>query len=77
MKPNQERAELTLRALAALGVRTVVVAPGGRNSPLVAALQAASGFEVHWFFEERSAAFFALAGPVPCVKLQAGTRPRW
>jgi 2-succinyl-5-enolpyruvyl-6-hydroxy-3-cyclohexene-1-carboxylate synthase len=60
MKPNQERAELTLQALAAIGVRALVVAPGGRNSPLVAALQAASGFEVHWFFEERSAAFFAL-----------------
>ncbi|MFZ9931576.1 MAG: 2-succinyl-5-enolpyruvyl-6-hydroxy-3-cyclohexene-1-carboxylic-acid synthase [Chthoniobacterales bacterium] len=50
-----------LAVLRAAGVRTLVVCPGGRNAPLVAAADAARGsFEVLNFFEERSAAFFAL-----------------
>jgi 2-succinyl-5-enolpyruvyl-6-hydroxy-3-cyclohexene-1-carboxylate synthase len=62
-------AEETNRALAAevlailhgAGVRTVCLCPGGRNAPLVAALDAnRASFDVVTFFEERSAAFFAL-----------------
>lgn len=50
-----------LLALHAAGVRTICLCPGGRNAPLVLACDAAGGcFEVISFFEERSAAFFAL-----------------
>lgn len=43
------------------GVRTLVVCPGGRNAPLVLCADASrDAFEVFHFFEERSAAFFAL-----------------
>lgn len=50
----------TLHTLAYLGVREVCVAAGARNAPLVAALLASSGLKIWNFFEERSAAFFAL-----------------
>ena len=50
----------TLHTLAYLGVREVCVAAGARNAPLVSALLASSGIKVWNFFEERSAAFFAL-----------------
>ena len=62
-------AALTNRAIAAevlavlhgAGVRTICVCPGGRNAPLVLACDAArASFDVISFFEERSAAFFAL-----------------
>ena len=50
-----------LLALHAAGVRTICLCPGGRNAPLVLACDAArASFEVVSFFEERSAAFFAL-----------------
>lgn len=50
-----------LATLRAAGVRTICVCPGGRNAPLVLALETArEAFEVVSFFEERSAAFFAL-----------------
>ncbi len=47
----------------AFGVRTAVICPGGRNAPMVQALETARewGWEVLPFFEERSAGFFALA----------------
>ena len=50
----------TLHTLAYLGVREVCVAAGARNAPLVSALLASSGVKVWNFFEERSAAYFAL-----------------
>ncbi|MDB6003340.1 MAG: 2-succinyl-5-enolpyruvyl-6-hydroxy-3-cyclohexene-carboxylate synthase [Prosthecobacter sp.] len=50
----------TLHTLAYLGVREVCVAAGARNAPLVSALMASSGVKIWNFFEERSAAFFAL-----------------
>jgi 2-succinyl-5-enolpyruvyl-6-hydroxy-3-cyclohexene-1-carboxylate synthase len=50
----------TLSTLAHLGVREVCVAAGARNAPLVAALLSSSGVRIWNFFEERSAAFFAL-----------------
>ena len=50
-----------LAVLRGAGVRTLVVCPGGRNAPIVLAADASRGaFEVLNFFEERSAAFFAL-----------------
>lgn len=58
---NRLLAAEILSALHASGVRTLCVCPGGRNAPLVLAADAAAGsFEVVSFFEERSAAFFAL-----------------
>lgn len=50
----------TLHTLAYLGVREVCVAAGARNAPLISALLASSGLKIWNFFEERSAAFFAL-----------------
>lgn len=58
---NRELATEVLAVLRTSGVRTVCVCPGGRNAPLVTACEANRGsFEVVSFFEERSAAFFAL-----------------
>lgn len=50
----------TLSTLVYFGVREVCIAAGARNAPLVAALLASKGLKVWNFFEERSAAFFAL-----------------
>ncbi|WP_395748159.1 2-succinyl-5-enolpyruvyl-6-hydroxy-3-cyclohexene-1-carboxylic-acid synthase [Prosthecobacter sp.] len=50
----------TLHTLAYLGVREVCVAAGARNAPLVSCLLASSNVKIWNFFEERSAAFFAL-----------------
>lgn len=50
----------TLTALARLGVAEVCVAAGARNAPLITALIASDGIKLWSFFEERSAAFFAL-----------------
>jgi len=59
----------TLHTLAYLGVREVCVAAGARNAPLVSALLACSGVKIWNFFEERSAAFFALG------RIMADRRP--
>ncbi|WP_395736977.1 2-succinyl-5-enolpyruvyl-6-hydroxy-3-cyclohexene-1-carboxylic-acid synthase [Prosthecobacter sp.] len=50
----------TLHTLAYLGVREVCVAAGARNAPLVSSLLASTNVKIWNFFEERSAAFFAL-----------------
>lgn len=58
---NRALAANVLEALHAAGVRTLCICPGGRNAPLVLACDAArDSFEIVSFFEERSAAFFAL-----------------
>jgi 2-succinyl-5-enolpyruvyl-6-hydroxy-3-cyclohexene-1-carboxylate synthase len=59
----------TLQTLAHLGVREVCVAAGARNAPLVSALLASQGVKIWNFFEERSAAFFALG------RIMADRRP--
>ncbi len=41
-------------------VKSVVVCPGGRNAPFVEVLSKTSFFQTETFFEERSAAFYAL-----------------
>ena len=60
--PNQALALEVLDRLWQLGVRTICLCPGGRNAPIVEALEppGPGRFEVFDFFEERSAAFFAL-----------------
>jgi 2-succinyl-5-enolpyruvyl-6-hydroxy-3-cyclohexene-1-carboxylate synthase len=57
---NLARAARVVEALAATGVAEYCVCPGGRNSPLVVVLDAARGLRIHYGFEERSSAFFAL-----------------
>jgi len=61
VETNRLLAAEVFSALHAAGVRTVCLCPGGRNAPLVlAAAAAGDSFEVVSFYEERSAAFFAL-----------------
>ncbi|HSK09371.1 MAG TPA: 2-succinyl-5-enolpyruvyl-6-hydroxy-3-cyclohexene-1-carboxylic-acid synthase [Vicinamibacterales bacterium] len=62
MTGNQALALEVIEAAWRAGVRTFCLCPGGRNAPLVEALEPlrAGGAEVIDFFEERSAAFFAL-----------------
>lgn len=58
---NDTLAAEVLAVLRGAGVRTIVVCPGGRNAPLVLACHVSrEAFDVLTFFEERSAAFFAL-----------------
>ncbi len=49
-----------LTALARMGVSEICVAAGARNAPVIAALMESEGVKLWNFFEERSAAFFAL-----------------
>lgn len=60
--PSGLEASLHLLAtLHAQGVRDVVLCPGGRNAPMIQALEIASKkFNVMSFFDERAAGFFAL-----------------
>lgn len=69
LAPSPFAARVLVEALAAAGVRDVVVAPGSRSAPLVYALADAaregapaglSGVEVHVRLDERDAAFCAL-----------------
>ncbi len=57
---NIALAKKILSTIADRGVRELVLCSGARNSPLVQILEKASGFQIYNFFEERSAAFFAL-----------------
>lgn len=52
-----------LAALVERGLRTVILCPGGRNAPMLQALELVASpwkLEVHTFFDERAAGFFAL-----------------
>lgn len=51
---------LVLEKCLSLGVKNFVVCPGGRCASLVYSLQQLSGVHVHYWPEERSAAFFSL-----------------
>ncbi|MRG96049.1 2-succinyl-5-enolpyruvyl-6-hydroxy-3-cyclohexene-1-carboxylic-acid synthase [Polyangium spumosum] len=53
-------AETFTAALAAAGVRDVVVCPGSRSTPLALAADVTAGLCVHTAVDERAAAFFAL-----------------
>lgn len=52
--------QAALRLLAELGVREICVAAGARNAPVLTALLHSQNIRLWNFFEERSAAFFAL-----------------
>ena len=62
MNKNLELASDVLNALMAQGVREFCICPGARNAPLITLLSSAqkSGIKLYSFYEERSAAFFAL-----------------
>jgi len=72
---NQALAFAVVERLRAAGVRTFCVCPGGRNAPLVEVLDAlpSGAVTILSFFDERSAAFFALGrarrdvGPIAIV----------
>ena len=66
---NLRRAAAWLRALAEAGVAEVCACSGARSAPLLSLLEKCTGFLVHRFFEERSAAFFALG------RIRATRRP--
>jgi 2-succinyl-5-enolpyruvyl-6-hydroxy-3-cyclohexene-1-carboxylate synthase len=53
-------AELIAATLADAGVRTCVISPGSRSTPLVLALAADGRFELPTLIDERAAAFYAL-----------------
>ncbi|HEX4338145.1 MAG TPA: 2-succinyl-5-enolpyruvyl-6-hydroxy-3-cyclohexene-1-carboxylic-acid synthase [Polyangiaceae bacterium] len=55
-----EWARLLVVSLADAGLRELVVSPGSRSTPLVAAALASNRFRMHSVVDERSAAFFAL-----------------
>lgn len=57
---NAALARSALERLAAAGVREFCLCAGARNFPLVAQLEKTEGARLFHFFEERSAAFFAL-----------------
>src|SRR5690242_10613859 len=57
---NVRLARRVVEELYARGVREFCVCAGARNAPLVKVLGAASELKKYRFFEERSAAFFAL-----------------
>lgn len=57
---NIRLATEVLKACQENGVSEYCVCAGARNSPLVFLLSQAKGIRVYSFFEERSAAFFAL-----------------
>jgi 2-succinyl-5-enolpyruvyl-6-hydroxy-3-cyclohexene-1-carboxylate synthase len=53
-------AELVAATLADAGIRTCVVSPGSRSTPLIAALAADGRLDLPTIIDERAAAFFAL-----------------
>lgn len=66
---NIETAQAILKSCLEVGVRELVLCAGARNAPFVALLSEETPFKVYSFFEERSAAFFALG------RIQAEGRP--
>lgn len=75
---NSSLSVSVVKKLLEWGVREFCVCAGARNAPLVAQLESTSGIKVFSFFDERSAAFFAmgrirsLAAPVAVV-MTSGT----
>ena len=60
MNPNIKLANTFIHALAAAGLKNVVIAPGSRSTPLTLAFEAHPEIEVHVHLDERSAGFYAL-----------------
>jgi len=66
---NLALAQAVLNDAWKFGVREIILCAGARNAPFVKALSERSPFKIYSFFEERSAAFFALG------RMQASGRP--
>ncbi len=60
MNPNIQTAQIFVNALAASGLRHVVISPGSRSTPLTLVFDAHPKIEVLLHLDERSAGFFAL-----------------
>ncbi len=60
MIANLDLAKSVLDALKKLGVETICVCPGARNSPFIESLTTRIDFEKISFFDERAASFFAI-----------------
>ncbi len=75
---NVNLAKRCVEELLSFGVREYVICPGARNAPLAKVLGKARGLRCHYFFEERSASFFALGrikdtGEPVAVVMTSGT----
>ena len=57
---NISLAQFIVKELTALGVSSFCVCPGGRSAPFVEILSRSKGLNLFYFFDERSAGFFAL-----------------
>lgn len=57
---NKTLVQGVIKQLGQVGVKELCVCPGGRNAPFVAFLSDSGQFECFYWYEERSAAFFAL-----------------
>ena len=57
---NSILAQNVLGQLKLLSVADIIICPGGRNIPLVFQLEKEKSLHMYYWFEERSAAFFAL-----------------
>ena len=57
---NIQIAEKIIKELVNLGIHSFCLCPGGRLAPFVEVLSHSKGLELLFFFEERSAGFFAL-----------------
>lgn len=60
MSPNADLVAKMIQSLLGLNVHEVIVCAGARNVPIVEGLEKFGKFKVLSFFEERSAAFYAL-----------------
>ena len=57
---NISLAQFIIKELAVFGVSDFCICPGGRSAPFVEVLSHSKGSKLFYFFEERSAGFFAL-----------------
>jgi len=57
---NRQLAEQILHAAQQVGTTELCLCPGGRNSPFITLLSSSETYRCYYWFEERSAAFFAL-----------------
>ncbi|MCZ0932142.1 MAG: 2-succinyl-5-enolpyruvyl-6-hydroxy-3-cyclohexene-1-carboxylic-acid synthase [Oligoflexia bacterium] len=57
---NVSLAQFIIKELSTLGVSAFCICPGGRSAPFVEVLSHSKGLKLFYFFEERSAGFFAL-----------------
>jgi 2-succinyl-5-enolpyruvyl-6-hydroxy-3-cyclohexene-1-carboxylate synthase len=60
IQTNTQLAAYVLQSLLDLGVTEFCVCPGSRNHPLFGILNQQKGLTIYYWYEERSAAFFAL-----------------